>query len=845
MVRTGYHLLLLLVSLLPPATYGQAPFTCRGQAFVIQEGTGELAEMTIDPGNNGLKFLPINAGLGVEIEALGFRSTDRLLYGIGRAGRHLYRIDANGVVEDFGPMPIDNNLGVIGGAISPDGRYFAAIGNGNGTQILARIDLESPSFDTETLTLPASRKIIDIAFDPLNGQLYGYDSNNRSIVTINFDNGSLAALSPIQDGNEIQGLFFDPYGRLMGYGSSVFGVAGGLFQINKTTGQETRFATGPVHDVTDAAACPYSVALQHTLQPATVFPCSQVRYSYVIGNGSSQVQNGIDFEHQLPAGFQLAGIVRNPFGGVLDTAGPPNRARITNMAIPRRVDSLVILVEIGDITSGNYPGQAVLSGLPDGMGSSRISDNPATLAPGDSTDIQVNRFEEDSLYFESFLCLGQSLTLNASDYGNDLLWSTGSASPEITVSEQGIYTLQAFSGCQTLTVNYEVTAASCPFTVEVGHKILPAETYPCQEVIFRYFIDNDSGLPRSGLELSDTLPPGFSVLRLENNPFGAVLQPGLPPEVLLIRNITLPKGMDSLDVIVEVGAVPPGTYPQRAILSGLPLALGPRRLSFNADTISNDSTILHVFGVDSDSTYLERTLCPGETLALDGAPFGTSFLWEDGSTRARLPVTQAGRYQLSVFNGCEPSQVFFDVAEGPLIDIGFPQDTIGIHLGEVFLISPTLTNLGNTLELVWEGPLEEALSCIDCLAPIAKPLDNTRYTLRAANELCADTLHVTFLVDKSRRIYAPNAFSPNRDGRNDYFYLQSPDFGVIHSFSVYDRWGGLVFQSSELEMNQPQSGWDGQKKGKPVPEGGYLWTAEIEFIGEIMEVFSGEVAVLR
>ena len=33
--------------------------------------------------------------------------------------------------------------------------------------------------------------------------------------------------------------------------------------------------------------------------------------------------------------------------------------------------------------------------------------------------------------------------------------------------------------------------------------------------------------------------------------------------------------------------------------------------------------------------------------------------------------------------------------------------------------------------------------------------------------------------------------------------------------------------------------------GKPVPEGAYLWTAEIEFIGEIMEVFSGEVAVLR
>jgi len=845
MTRTGRQLLFLLSCLLPCAASGQVPFTCEGQAFVVREGTGELAEMAIDPGNNGLKFTPINPGLGVEIEALAFRSTDRLLYGIGTTSHRLYRIDVGGTVENLGPLTIDNSLAVIGGDISPDGRYFAAVGFGAGTQSLIKVDLESPGFITTTISLPASRKITDLAFSPVNGMLYGYDELSRSIATINFDSGSTMAFSPFQDGNEAMGLFFNPYGELFAYGSSVFGVSSAWFRINQSSGQEVRTYTGAPFPVSDVAACPYTVSIQNAVQPASTFPCSEARYTYTVGNGSGQVQSGLGFEHWLPPGFQLGSIIRNPFGGTLAAGGPPNRIRIDNLSIPRRVDSLVIMVEIGDVQGGHYPSQAVLSGLPEGMGGSRASDNPATLAPNDSTAIQVNRIEEGSLYFNNFLCLGESLTLDAGAYGNNLLWDNGSTSPELSVTQQGVYTLQAFSGCQSLSVTYEVTAASCPFTVELGYKILPAESFPCNEATFRYIIENDSGLPRAGLGIADTLPDGFRVARLERNPFGGTLQQGLPPGIIDIRGLSVPVGTDSIDLIVEIGAVASGTYANRAILYGLPQAIGPFRLSDNPDTQPNDSTTITVLGVESDSQYVDQILCPGEALILDGSPYGTAFLWENGAAGPSLPVTRAGEYKLAVFNGCEPSFVFFTVTEGPLIDAEWPRDTIEIHLGEEFTLSPTLTNLGTALTLQWSGPLEESLSCRDCLSPTAKPLDNTRYTFRAANELCADTLHITFLVDKTRRIYAPNAFSPNHDGINDYFFLQSPDFGIIRSLSVYGRWGGLVFQSSGSVMNNASSGWDGQYKGQPAPAGAYLWVAEIEFIGEIVEVFAGEVSVLR
>ena len=124
-------------------------------------------------------------------------------------------------------------------------------------------------------------------------------------------------------------------------------------------------------------------------------------------------------------------------------------------------------------------------------------------------------------------------------------------------------------------------------------------------------------------------------------------------------------------------------------------------------------------------------------------------------------------------------------------------------------------------------------------------MDHTLGTLRVSNGLCADTALLTFLVDKSRRIYAPTAFSPNGDGRNDYFFLQSPDFGILRSLSVFDRWGNQVFHSTEAALNEASSGWDGQVRGKPAAAGPYLWTAEIEFIGEIREVFAREVNLVR
>lgn len=94
-------------------------------------------------------------------------------------------------------------------------------------------------------------------------------------------------------------------------------------------------------------------------------------------------------------------------------------------------------------------------------------------------------------------------------------------------------------------------------------------------------------------------------------------------------------------------------------------------------------------------------------------------------------------------------------------------------------------------------------------------------------------------VEKPLILNVPNAFSPNGDGRNDYFtagtlFLQ--DLFV----QIFDRWGNLVYQSAN-----PAFKWDGSLGGEPLPEGVYVYTISgHDALG--VEVFrNGSITLIR
>jgi gliding motility-associated-like protein len=87
---------------------------------------------------------------------------------------------------------------------------------------------------------------------------------------------------------------------------------------------------------------------------------------------------------------------------------------------------------------------------------------------------------------------------------------------------------------------------------------------------------------------------------------------------------------------------------------------------------------------------------------------------------------------------------------------------------------------------------------------------------------CIDSFKITIKVLEGTRLFIPNVFTPNNDGLNDIFKIESS--GIEYGFKIWDRWGKLVF-NNEGDENRF---WNGNlfNTGKPCAEGVYMYVLE-------------------
>jgi gliding motility-associated-like protein len=102
-----------------------------------------------------------------------------------------------------------------------------------------------------------------------------------------------------------------------------------------------------------------------------------------------------------------------------------------------------------------------------------------------------------------------------------------------------------------------------------------------------------------------------------------------------------------------------------------------------------------------------------------------------------------------------------------------------------------------------------------------------------------DTITVT-IKDCPNHFFVPNAFSPNRDSKNDIFKPIITGSISNYEFNVYNRWGQRVFRSTDKD-----SGWDGTLKGLNQSGNVFVWVCKYKFSNEELQTKKGTVVLIR
>jgi gliding motility-associated-like protein len=171
-----------------------------------------------------------------------------------------------------------------------------------------------------------------------------------------------------------------------------------------------------------------------------------------------------------------------------------------------------------------------------------------------------------------------------------------------------------------------------------------------------------------------------------------------------------------------------------------------------------------------------------------------------------------------------------------------------IELGQTATIIAQYTVPASQLDTMIWTPADQ-LPCpqMPCDVQEFSPTQQTVVTLTIIDEngCTADDL-LTVFVEKDNPIYVPSGFSPNGDGTNDVFMIFSgPEVQKINSFLVFDRWGEAVFEYFDFVPNNPAYGWDGRWRGQIMNPAVFAWFAEVEFKDGTVELFKGDVTLVR
>ena len=208
----------------------------------------------------------------------------------------------------------------------------------------------------------------------------------------------------------------------------------------------------------------------------------------------------------------------------------------------------------------------------------------------------------------------------------------------------------------------------------------------------------------------------------------------------------------------------------------------------------------------------DTTICWLDSLILNAIhPIATHYQWQDGSTGATYTVYyDGGDYWVTVHSRCGKASDTINVSYLNNINLYLGNDTI---LCKNDAISLTLDVTNTHASYIWHDGTTSPVYIVEQSGTYSVTVSNACISVTDKIEIEVKDCHLKFNI--------PNIFTPNGDKINDTF---GPEFMPVTNLKncemfIYDRWGRLVFSSTDYQTH-----WNGNNKnGRPYADGVYYY----------------------
>ncbi|MCF8464352.1 MAG: gliding motility-associated C-terminal domain-containing protein, partial [Flavobacteriales bacterium] len=466
---------------------------------------------------------------------------------------------------------------------------------------------------------------------------------------------------------------------------------------------------------------------------------------------------------------------------------------------------------------------ATATGLCAGNYQVTITDAVNCIATANVTISEPTKLSATASTSASPICIGESANLMADVTGGTLpyvsyTWSSAPNDPTLLASTQNPIVSPVFSTTYTLITSDTNGCITSPSTVQV------VVNDPLSLTVTRPISSPDSGICPYDFAVIDLLATGG------DGNYSYYLNPDLATPVTLPMQVQ-PTSTTTYNFTVLDGCTTPAAFASSTITVFL-------------------LPVVDFVGDDLDGCHIHTVAFTDDT-----NPVPAAWNWSFGdansganASNAQNPIhefSEAGLYTISLqvesLDGCTS-----DTTKADYIEV-YPLPYAN------FSLNPEITNVLNaTIEFsdlsagniaTWNWDFGTGDVSMD-QNPIYTYTDTGTYVVWLNVTTiygCEDDIRKQVVIEPDFMFYVPNSFSPNNDGRNDYFrgYGEGVDWDS-YQITIYNRWGEEIFFSADIE--QP---WLGDYEQMDVANEVYVWKILITDLKGDQHIYRGHVTVLR